>query len=459
MNKLIFNVHEDYIEIAQVKKALTAVKVEKLINFTPEKDIELNNLKLKTLLSKNKIKKKNVDIILTIDGIVTRQIEVPAMKENDLKNFISSNTSQYFTVNTGDFYFDYKVIEIRKEEKKKIFSVLLVAIPREKLNKIKALLNLHKLNINKAKIYPECLVNYYIKNRKESIAILDVGSEKSSVTILDKGKIFVYSTIILDLKDEDSPKELMDNLTYFLNFYATRHFGNKIDKVYIVGEKCTDVSLIKALNENIDMDMDITYDEINNHIELLGSLMEVKSIYNKSIDFKEALNDKDLDKPQNKTFTLLVISIFLIVLIGLGAYYYTGIYLNSNNSTLNSSLQSEIKKYSSVEKDLKDVSSEKQSYEKKIGVINEIKKDDFDYFSIIDSLRKGLPTYITVKSLDLNREKVAVVLNINNSTLDAAKAVIAINNMKLFETIDLTEVKLDDTVNSISLDLKFKNPK
>ena len=48
-------------------------------------------------------------MILSIDSIVTRQIEVPAMKDKDLKDFINNNIGDYFTVNTGDFYFDYKV--------------------------------------------------------------------------------------------------------------------------------------------------------------------------------------------------------------------------------------------------------------------------------------------------------------------------------------------------------------
>ena len=60
--------------------------------------------------------------------------------------------------------------------------------------------------------------------------------------------------------------------------------------------------------------------------------------------------------------------------------------------------------------------------------------------------------------MDIQREKTSVTLNIDNSTLDVARAVIAINNTKLFETIDISEVKLDDTVKSITLDLLLKDP-
>ena len=67
-------------------------------------------------------------------------------------NYINSNIDQYFTVNTGDFYFDYKVGGIRKEEKKKIFSVLLVAVPKDKLNSVKELLKLNKLVLNVLKL-------------------------------------------------------------------------------------------------------------------------------------------------------------------------------------------------------------------------------------------------------------------------------------------------------------------
>ncbi|MBC8062742.1 MAG: pilus assembly protein PilM [Clostridiaceae bacterium] len=448
---LIFNVHENHIEIAQVSKLFNKVKIKKVIDFTPGSDIEDSNINLKKLFLKNKITSKNVDVILSIDSIVTRQIEVPEMKDKDLRSYVNNNIGQYFTVNTGDFYFDYKVVEIREEEKKRIFSVLLVAVPKEKINKIKDLLIQNKLNINKIKIYPECLASFYKKYKKQSIAILDVSNEKSSITILDKGKIFIYSTLFLDISDDDSPSELLDNLTYFLNFYSTRNFGNKVDKVFIVGEKSENPELRKILNENIEVN--ITYEKETNFIEILGSSMEVKAINNKSIDFKETFNEKG----QNKEFLPAIIGILLIAVVGIGAYYYTEITLNSNIATP-PSLQAEINKYSGLEKTISDLSIEKQGYQKKIEAINEIKNDEFNYVSIIDGIRKGLPKNITVKSMDIQKEKISVVLNINNSTLDVARAVIAINNTKLFETIDISEVKLDDSVKSISLDLKLKNP-
>ena len=452
MSNLIFNVHENYIEIAQINKIFNKVKIKKIMDFTPTGDIQDNNIQLKKLFMKNRITLKKVDVILSIDSIVTRQIEVPAMKEKDLKNFVNNNIGQYFTVNTGDFYFDYKAQDIRKEGGKKIFSVLLVAVPKEKLNKIKDLLKLNNLNINKVKIYPECLVSFYRKNKKQSIAVLDIGNEKSSITITDKGKIFIYSTLFIDMSDADSHSELTDNFTYFLNFYSTRNFGNKVDKIYVVGEKSYDANLAKVLSENIDIN--ITYEKENNYVEILGSSMEVKAIHNKTIDFKEALNKRK----QNRGLVIVIIGILLLAGVGIGSYYYTEIYLNSNKNAASPSLLSEINKYSGVEKNISDLNNEKQNYQRKIDVINEIKNDEFDYISIVDGIKKGLPKNITVKSMSIEREKTSVTLNINNSTLDVARAVIAINNTKLFETVDISQVKLDDTVKSITLDLKIKNP-
>ena len=209
--------------------------------------------------------------------------------------------------------------------------MLLVAVPKEKLDNIKNLLKLNKLNINKVKIYPECVISYYRKNKKQSIAVLDVGNDKSSITITNKGKIFIYSTLFLDMSDVDSCSELTDNLTYFLNFYSTRNFGNKVDKIYVVGEKSEDGELIKTLNENVDIN--ITYEKRNNYVEILGSCMEVKAIHNKSIDFKDALNDKLKDRrTKSKDSLLVIVGILLIAGVGMGGYYYTEIYLNSNKN-------------------------------------------------------------------------------------------------------------------------------
>ncbi|HEY8892274.1 MAG TPA: pilus assembly protein PilM [Clostridium sp.] len=457
MSNLIFNVHENYIEIAQVTKTFNVIKIKKVIDFTSGTDNEDNSIKLKRLLRKNKITSKKVNVILSIDSIVTRQIKVPAMKKKDLENFINNNIGDYFTVNTDDFYFDYEIEEILKEEEKKIFSVLLVAVPKEKLYNIKILLKLSKLIIIAVKIYPKCLINYYKKNKKQSIAVLDVGNDLSSITLTNKGKIFIYSTLLLDMSDTDSCSELTDNLTYFLNFYSTRNFGSKVDKIYVVGEKNEDVELIKTLGENVDID--IIY-ENNNYVEILGCCIKVKAINNKSIDFNEALNDESEGKEegQNEGFILVIICMLLIAGIGMGSYYYTEIYLNSKNNLESSNLLSEVNKYSGVEEKLKDLNVEKQDYQKKVDIINKIKNDEFNYVSIIDGIRDGLPQNITVKTLDIQKEKISVTLNIANSTLDVARAVIAINNTKLFKTVDISEVKLDDTVKSISLDLLLKDP-
>lgn len=455
MINLIFNVHENYIEISEVSKIFNVVKIKKVIKFTPSSDMENNSIELKKLLLENRITSKKVDVILSIDSIVTRQIEIPAMKEKDLKNFINNNIGEYFTVNTGDFYFDYKTYEIVEEEKKKILSVLLVAVPKEKLYNIKILLKLNKLIVNKVRIYPECVVSYFKKNRKQSIAVLDVDNDKSSITITNKGKIFIYSTLFIDVSEVDSYSELIDNFTYFLNFYSTRNFGNKVDNIYVIGEKSEDIELVKTLNENIDMD--ITYEKKNNYIEILGNFMESKAIYSKSIDFKEALNDTLKNKQENKGFALAIIGIFLIVVTGMSGYYYREIYLKEYNNVQSPALLAQLKKYSEVEEKIASLNNEKQNYQKKVDVINEVKNDEFNYLLIIDGLKSGLPENITVKFLYIQKEIINITLNINNNTLDVARAVIAINNTNLFETVDISEVRLDDTVNSISLDLKLKS--
>ena len=331
-----------------------------------------------------------------------------------------------------------------------------MAVPKDKLDNIKNLLIISKLHINKVKIYPECVVNYYKKDKKKSIAVLDVGNDKSSITITDKGKIFIYSTLFLDMSDTDSYSELTDNFNYFLNFFSTRNFGNKVDKIYLVGEKSDDELLRKNLSENVDSN--IIYEKQNSYVEILGSVMEVKAINNKSIDFKDALNDKLRDNGQVSEYLAVIIGILIIAGIGVGGYYYSKFYLDSDTNTSESIVQAEIRKYSSVEKDVSDLNKEKQSFQKKIAVINEVKNDEFNYASIIDGVKQGLPKNITVKSMEIQRDKTSVTLNINNSTLDVARAVIAINNTKLFETIDISEVKLDDTVKSVTLDLLLKDP-
>jgi type IV pilus assembly protein PilM len=478
MDKLTLSFKETHLDIAVISKNFNTFKIKKAMVFTPEKqelggsvkyDSLENITQLKRILKKNKIRTKKASVVLSFDGIITRLIEVPQMKSRDLKKYIENNINEYFTVNMGEYYFDYKIIGKETDDnKKKKFIVLLAAIPQSRLRDIIGFVRTCGLLPQVVSIYPDSVAKLFSKKNNESIAIFDIGKEKSNVTILEKGRIFLHSMISYELhgEDEDYP-ELLDNLDYFLNFYATRHFGNRVDSICLTGESYSNNDLSRRIEERFDINVTHgleeagikakSYDgvDINNYSDTLGLTIKEKAVYNKYIDFKDAIEGAKLDRNKVILTSVAASALAITVLWPL----FTFAYINWNIPKYNyDEINQKIQDLSYVESTLEELNQEKEKYNVKITFLGDIRKDEFAYISLLETIRKGLPSFAYVKSLTMDKENINVSFSIDNNTLDVPKIVVAINKIGIFEVVQIKEIKLDDTVTEASFALKIKKP-
>lgn len=473
IDKLVFSVKEGYIDIGQVRKSFNTIKVYKFASFKPEinqsNTMTFNNesnVKLmKALLKQNKIRNIKADVVLSIDGIITRLIEIPFMRKSDVEKYIKNNLGEFFTVNIDEYYFDYKIIDIEKDEKKKL-NLLLVVIPKIRISDITDFMKKCSIIPDKITIYPDAISNLYIDYKKESIAIFDVNEDKVNVTILDKGKIFLYSSVNLEssLKD-DIFSELIDNMGYFLNFYSTRHFGNKIDHLNIIGPLCKDKELSYLVKEHFGIYPINGFGDIKLNVftskgidisimpDIIGCCFEPKRIYGKNIDFSKA-NEEKQKEASIKELSMRLGTVLLFITILWSTFYFS--YLTYMKSKYNTTgLDQELKNLSMVEKTFSEINNQKLQIDAKVKLINIINNDRFDYINILDKLRRDLPQNMSINTLSMDKNNLNLTFNINMKTLDVAKLVIAINRMGIFEPLDIENVRLDDTINSVSFSLKF----
>lgn len=478
MDRLIFSFKDTHLDIAVASRSFGSIKIKRALSFKPQNEEQgrntqydnLDNItQLKRLLKKNKIRNKKVNVVLSFDGIITRLIEVPFLKKSDLQKFINNNINEYFTVNMSEYYFDYKVIAKETEEdKKKKFIILLVAIPQNRLRDIIGFLRTSGLSPQLISIYPDSIAKLFSKKDEESIAVFDVGKEKSNITILEKGRIFLYSTISYEIHDEDEDySELLDNLGYFLNFYATRHFGNRVDSICLTGELYESSDLSRRIEEQFEINVtqglkeagvkisSINDLEVNNFVDVLGLNVKEKTIYNKDIDFKDAIEGNKFDRNKVILTSVAASAITITILWPL----FTFMYIDWNIKKYNvEEINSRIAELDYVEKKLDELNMEKQKYQGKLEFIDLIKKDEFNYIGILDTTRKGLPNIAYITSLTMDNQNINVSFSIDNNTLDVARIVVAINKMGIFEVLQIKEVKLDDSVTEASFSLKIKTP-
>jgi hypothetical protein len=76
---------------------------------------------------------------------------------------------------------------------------------------------------------------------------------------------------------------------------------------------------------------------------------------------------------------------------------------------------------------------------------------------LFTDLKEGLPDFCRIKLISVEKENVNLTLEIiDKKTINAAKLVIAINEIGLFEPAEIEQLEMNDTVEEITLDLKIK---
>lgn len=457
--------------MAVVSKIINKTKIKKISRIYEKNEFisggkpyadEYNLNKIKSIREKLKIKNKNVRIILNWESIITRIIETPVMNKKELAGFIKNNIEEYFSVNMNEYLYDYEVISLTNKDK---MTIMLAVVPRTKLKQVLDFIKYCGLVPQSIGIYPDSISNLFLDEDYCSIAVIDANVEKTTLTILDKGKIFLYSNILNETEDEDF-NDLMRSLDYFFNFYSTRHFGSKIDKIYVLGELYTNSKLCELISTQTSIETNIgfnikasklikksTVDE-NIYPDILGDSIPVKNIYNKSIDFLDRFYRKNKKKQfENRLIIHEIELFFLITIIIIGAaLIYTKLNLLKYDTL---DIASQIAVLSGVQNDVDKLDKENKAYEDKVNYIKKIEGDDFDYIGVLETLRNGLPKGVTIKTITMDKQNINVVFDVNKNTIDAARLIVAINSMNAFEPVELPEVDLNDNVKEVELKLKL----
>lgn len=230
-------------------------------------------------IQKNKIKSKKVSFVIESRDIVTRNMETPIMDEEGIRKSVEWETAQYLSTGGEDYYIDFEIIDKIIESNKKIYKVLVAAAPKTKIDNYVNLaqglsLDLVSIDISSNTITRAFKETYNQNEKDESIGIINIEDDSSSIIILDKGKFFIeravpfginnilklitscdvenseeeqyellrsFNMMSLDVENEIHRKiqTLFDNVFLsfdrIIQFYATGKTQKKLNKLYIIG--------------------------------------------------------------------------------------------------------------------------------------------------------------------------------------------------------------------------------
>lgn len=288
-------------------------------------DVDSLAIKITTILDEKSIQSTDVIYTMSSNAILNRTIELPSIKNEDIKSMLEFEIEQHMPINLDEYVTQTKIIEKIEEESSR--SIILVsALPKlvaeEYLSLSKKLgfnplaLDTHSNSITKL-FYEDFRVHGDLKTLDNStIAVLDIGFSNTNIIIMKNGK-FVFNRILdfgskdidtniansfnLTIEEAETKKleiksigideqnlsldlingiieSTLDNLyteiDKIFRFYTSRNTGNVIEKIYLYGGS----SNLSNIEERIQNRFEVSTATITNLEILEGKKFEETNV-------------------------------------------------------------------------------------------------------------------------------------------------------------------------------------
>jgi len=150
---------------------------------------------LAELLRKANITQKKAVFSLPVFSSFFAVIELPSMDPEEIPGAINFQAQQYIPIPLSEVILDWQIIEEEKKEFKEKLKILLVASPKEVVEKYFTLARRVGLEIKSLEIESFSIQRAILKEKKDPYVIVDIGGGTTSVTIVDKGFIRICHSI------------------------------------------------------------------------------------------------------------------------------------------------------------------------------------------------------------------------------------------------------------------------
>lgn len=222
--------------------------------------------------------------------VVIRHTECPIMDESAVFNSVSWEIGQNLPRNGEDYYISYEILDKVNLPEKRMYKLLVVAAPRERVNNIVEISKKLDIEIDAVDVNANCVARMFKQaagkeEGLESVAIIDMGNRNTDISIMDDGKLYMERELPFGMKslvkemqkrEEMESEEAMDkflqefdfqhpkddemdrkvlfmfdnvlsSLEKVIQFYSMGRTKKNIDKIYLIGGGC----VIRGMEEYI----------------------------------------------------------------------------------------------------------------------------------------------------------------------------------------------------------------
>ena len=163
---------------------------------------------LKIVLEKSQVTAKQATMAVPVFSSFTSVIEMPEISDKELTQAIEFEARKYIPIPLSEVVLDWKILESTKSFKGK--RILLIAVPKEVVNKYIRLAEALNLKINALELESFSFSRALFSGENNPFCILDIGARATSCTIADKGAVQMSHG--LDIAGAEMTKTLASSL-------------------------------------------------------------------------------------------------------------------------------------------------------------------------------------------------------------------------------------------------------
>ena len=478
-----------------------------LIFETPEDSYEDGTLRdvdriastIKEQLESNGITNKNVIFILTSTKVVNREVLIPDVKENKVKEIVSANASEYFPVNIEDYVVSHSILEhIVNEDKTKQLKLMVVAAP---LNMVKGyyelgnMLGLHVQSID----YVGNSMLQMIKTQTSSnmtTMLIQLGSESTILNIVKGDTLLLQRTVpygtnvvvteVMDEKGVDATtamsllqneriitvdfddnaatgafRYLINNIGRVIDYYVSKNPDKPIDYVYLSGDGAlirgieglfkiqlnVQTSIMDSLyNVKFDDKIDL---KIYNPVYLLapiGASFAPMGFHPSEVRDRNAGNDADFLKNS-------AIAMVALVVIGVAAGVGTNVMKNNSQQKVNN-LNAQILQVQEIEQIINQYNAAEAKYQDIALMYDQTRTLNENVIMFIEALEDNQPKDMIIN--DFSSTEAGVSLTGSAESYDSiAKLIVQLKKVACIDDVFVDTIDQVGSKDSVNVSYTF----
>lgn len=294
-NKLYMELDTDFIKYIYGKAAGSKASIKKagsrampegtFVNGRVEnKDVFINVLsEIKKELG---IRSCSVNLSIRDGSIITRPLELPLSDEKDIEKHLDLEAEQYLPINKNNYQVSFRIMEKKREAEEPGSFLMIAAAATESVNSILECFDHCRLHPKVLDVYPNNIFRLLKEQGEDDIAVIDMGRRGINITITENRCFYMHSYLqfsmeaLLDsyrracgmneqefnnscyykefdfesINNDASAVEdgmsavlsdVLGQVSRYLDYYNSRHFGKTVDRVYVIGE----YGMLKGLKE------------------------------------------------------------------------------------------------------------------------------------------------------------------------------------------------------------------